>query len=141
MRFRKVLKATGDVSGTVAAPATPDPVRQRLADAVRQRSGEPRQRVAGRRRAGGQRRRPRAERRARAPPRRRRRPRRARPPPRPAPADLASVEQQRKPSRRRSARAAWAAASKLTDPADLATNPAAEMLEPFGTLTPDEVRR
>ena len=45
-------------------------------------------------------------------------------------------------SRRRSAPAAWAAASKLTDPADLSTNPAAAKLyAPFGTLTADEVER
>ncbi|MFI7429054.1 protein translocase subunit SecD [Micromonospora sp. NPDC049836] len=51
-----------------------------------------------------------------------------------------SIEQQRKAIEQKVGAAAWAAASGLQAPADLATDPSlADKLKPFGTLSPQEV--
>ncbi|WBB71593.1 protein translocase subunit SecD [Micromonospora sp. WMMD1128] len=51
-----------------------------------------------------------------------------------------SIEQQRQAVQQKVGAAAWAAASGLQAPADLATDPSlADKLKPFGTLTPQEV--
>ncbi|MBW4706042.1 MULTISPECIES: protein translocase subunit SecD [unclassified Micromonospora] len=51
-----------------------------------------------------------------------------------------SIEEQRKAVEKKVGAPAWAAASGLQAPADLATNPAlAETLKPFGTLSPQEI--
>ncbi|MFI9640709.1 protein translocase subunit SecD [Micromonospora sp. NPDC051925] len=142
LRFRKVLKAT-DGSGTVAT-ATPTPSGsaspQPSTSASPKASGSASPKVTGSPSAGGQG--------GGAPaPSTSATPSGSASPSAPAASPSASeapvsqsIEEQRKAVEKKVGAAAWAAASGLQAPADLATTPAlAETLKPFGTLSPEEI--
>ncbi|MEU1754554.1 protein translocase subunit SecD [Micromonospora matsumotoense] len=145
LRFRKVLKAA-DGSGAVAAPATPAPSGSASpspsGSASPKASGSASPKVSGSPSAGGQgggapapSATPSAT------------PSGSASPSAPAASPSASeapvpqsIEEQRKAVEKKVGAPAWAAASGLQAPADLATNPAlAETLKPFGTLSPQEI--
>ncbi|MEV4723705.1 protein translocase subunit SecD [Micromonospora humida] len=148
LRFRKVLKAA-DGSGTVAAPApsgsaSPAPSGSASpapsGSASPKASGSASPKVSGSPSAGGQG--------GGAPaPSASATPSGSASPSAPAASPSASeapvsqsIEEQRKAVEKKVGAAAWAAASGLQAPADLATNPAlAETFKPFGALSPQEV--
>ncbi|MEV4638957.1 protein translocase subunit SecD [Actinoplanes sp. NPDC049548] len=149
MRFRKVLKATGDAAAVAVNPPSAAPSAAPSGSATPKPSAS-----AGAKKApasavpsassggqGGGERAPAPSASASAPA--------SAPSAAPAPAPSASaapapvtadVKQQRAAIEKKVGAAAWAAAEKLTDPVDLSTDPKAGLpFKAFSTLTPEEV--
>ncbi|MFI7544262.1 protein translocase subunit SecD [Actinoplanes sp. NPDC049599] len=138
MRFRKVLKATGDNAAVAANPPTASaapsgsaPAPSTSAAPGAKASAAPSASSGGQ---GGGERAPAPSASASAPA-----PVPSASAPAPAPVS-ADVKTQRAAIEKKVGAAAWAAAEKLTDPVDLSTDPAAGVpFKAFGTLTGDEV--